>query len=108
MNDADRQLIDTVLTTAGTAGAKGWEYLVYWTRIDGILSTIGFSILLAAAMTCAIKCYRNYRKNQGDPEIMIVVGICCLASVAFICGLETSIVQALAPEGYALQHALGH
>lgn len=106
MNDTDRQLIETVLTAAGTTGQKGWAYLIYWTRLDGVISAIFFAVLLAAAVTCAVKCYQWFQKNHGDPEIWIVIVLCCLASIAFICGLETSIVQAIAPEGYAISHAL--
>jgi TRAP-type C4-dicarboxylate transport system permease small subunit len=113
MNDKDRDLIEQILHAAGTAGEKGFGYLVKWMVYDGILSAITCSVFVAVAIFLGWKVFKWEPKTDWDDHparfiraaLLVVFGIVIVISVNGICD---NIVQALIPEGAAIRSAIHH
>lgn len=107
MNDKDRDLIQQVLSAAGTAGEKGFGYLVHYQAVSGAVSILGFGVLLAS-VTWAIRRLFAWKPDDEDVGVVRGIGIvvCCIAFVAFIFGFFDGITTALSPEGAAINVVL--
>lgn len=102
MNDQDRQLLADILHQAGTAGAKGFDYVVRLQLIDGITSIIGFAIAILGGLWCLKRLLAWGVHNDEDAPRTLGIGIVCVAMLVFLCGMFGGITQALAPEGAAI------
>ncbi len=107
MNDKDRDLIAQVLRAAGTAGEKGFAYLVHYQFIDGIVSLAGFGTLLAATIWAMLRLLKwKPEDSDADPFRGIGIVICCGLFIGFVFGFFSGITSALAPEGAAIHSVL--
>jgi hypothetical protein len=113
MNDRDRQLVEEVLRAAGTAGTKGWDYLIRFMVWDGIVGALAGAALIGAALY-AFKLILKWKpKDGGDSDMAhlargAAMAVLCVVLIAFVCGVASSIVQVLAPQGAAIHMAIRH
>lgn len=111
MNDKDRELIERVLKSAGEAGSMGWEHLVRYYFVSGVLSAIGYSLLVAGALY-ALRTLHNWKikKDWDDMEKHLVRGIgmtvCVVAAAIFFTEAVSGLRTAMVPEGAAIRAAL--
>jgi hypothetical protein len=107
MNDKDRELVERIVAAAGEAGSQGWEYLVQWHFINGVLGFIGNAVLLLG-LGYLLK--RAFTWKPKEDEAHIARAVCILALViATYCSLidcVNSVRDAIAPEGAAIHSAL--
>jgi hypothetical protein len=109
MNDKDRDLIAQILHAAGTAGERGFAYLVRFEWISGVTDALGW-------LTCAVFLgYLLHRLLKWHPEedeahIARAVGliVCCIMIPVSISGVFDGFAQFVAPEGAAIRAALKH
>lgn len=116
MNDKDRQLIEQVLSAAGTAGIQGWEYLVRWQFINGTLSLVGYIALLGACvwMGRRVLAWKTSKAERYDSfaadfapfaKGVAIVVLVIMAQCAFASAVN-SLRDAIAPEGAAIREIL--
>lgn len=107
MNDKDRDLIQQILQAAGTAGEKGFGYLVHWKMVDGATDVIA-SLAILAFVIWAFR--RALVWKSDDDDIMTVRGVLLIllsvAGLFAVCGGLTGVTSMLAPEGAAIHSVL--
>lgn len=113
MKDQDRELIEQVLSAAGTAGVQGWGYAVHWVFVDGLLSIVGYLVLLIAALYLLKRAFAWKPTDSFDDEpkqLARGASILILCAVSALCfaGAVNGVRDAIAPEGAAVMKILSH
>ena len=106
MNDKELELVKQILGKAGSASEAGFKYLVQYKITDGVISMIGYGVLL----TICFYLFRRLDKwkpaddYEGDKSIGKIFGmiVVLLFSIGFICGFFNSITELMAPQGAAI------
>lgn len=111
MNDKDRELVERVLQAAGEAGSQGWEHLVRYYFVSGVLSAVGYSLLVAGALYALRRLHKWSIEEEWDAmEKHVVRGIgmtvCVIAAVIFFSEAVSGLRTALTPEGAAIRAVL--
>lgn len=106
MNDQDRNLVEQVVKAAGKAGEQGFEYLVNFTLVTGIVDLVGYTAWMALGLYLG---KRLFTWKPEEPEGHCARGagmvVCALFFAMSIAGQAESIVKILAPAGAAI-HAV--
>lgn len=107
MNDRDRDLIQQVLQAAGKAGEQGFAYLVRWQMLDGLISFIGWGILLVGTLW-AFRRLLAWKPDEDGAYIARGAALVAsaLAVIGFLAGSLDGIRDMLAPEGAAIYTVL--
>lgn len=106
MNDKDIELIKSTLQTIGSVGQQGFSELVYWHRLDGLFSIIGYSILITGALWLLRRAFKWKAEYEAELARAATIIALCFAILCFVCGVENGFVSVLAPEGAAIHSIL--
>jgi hypothetical protein len=111
MNDQDRELVERIVSAVGEAGKHGYEALVRYQVVDGIVSAICFAAMLAAAIWAFRKLLAWQPKDDFDADMRhFARGLgfvaCAIAIFGMLAGTASNIVQALQPEGSIIKLAI--
>lgn len=115
MDDKTRDLIETVLKSAGQAGSQGFAYLVAYTRVDGLVGCL-FSLVIVAFLAWAMSLLMRWKPNSGRCDDFVSPAgwrgmgmiMCAVAIVCFICSFANNLTESLQPQGAAILSALHH
>jgi predicted cobalt transporter CbtA len=111
MNDQDRELVERIVSAVGEAGKHGYEALVRYQVVDGIVSAICFAIALAGCAWCFRKLLAWKPGDGWDAEMSHVARgagfvVSAVAMFLMLVGLASNIVQAIQPEGSVIKLAI--
>lgn len=111
MNNADRELLQQILTAAGSHAVEGFQALVKWEIANGITAIFGFGVGICTALF-AFKSLLKWKPGDDfeheAARIARIVGL--LLSVVLLLISFTSFMIAIrdviAPEGAAIKSLL--
>lgn len=111
MNDKDRELVERIVNAVGKAGAHGYEALVRYQVVDGIVSALCFAIALAGSIWAFRRLLAWSPKKDWDDDIKhfargVGFVVCAVAMFCMLAGMANNIVQALQPEGSIIKAAI--
>jgi len=107
MNDHDRDLIQQVLQAAGKAGEQGFAYLVHWQLLDGLISLVGYGILLLGALWAFRRALAwKPKEDEGHIARAATLVVTSIAMAIFLSGSFDGLRDMLAPEGAAIYTVL--
>lgn len=106
MNEQDRNLVEQVVKAAGKAGEQGFEYLVNFTLVTGIVDLFGYAAWMAVAVFLGKKLHQWKPRDEFGHlprgSGMLACAVCVLVSIV---GMAESMAKILAPAGAAI-HAV--
>jgi hypothetical protein len=111
MNDQDRKLVERIVSAVGEAGKHGYEALVRYQVVDGIVSAIAFAIGLAACIW-AFRHLLAWKPEGGwDNDIKHFARgagfvVCAIVAFVMLGGVASNVVQAIQPEGSVIKLAI--
>lgn len=111
MNDKDRDLVERVVHAVGNAGAEGFEHLVRYTQISGVIDAFGYAAWAGVAVYLG-KRLHAWKPDAGwDNDIAYFFRgagmlICAGFVMASIAGEASSIAAILEPAGTAIRKAI--
>lgn len=112
MNDKDRELVEHVLRTAGTAGQEGFSFMVRYQLVNGLTSLLIASAFCAGSIYLIKRAFAWDTSKSDDSDIAAVgrgfaiVGA-CIALLISGCFIQDALTCIFAPEGAAI-HSVVH
>lgn len=111
MNDKDRELVERVISAVSETGRTGFESLVHYQVIDGIVSAICYAAALAGCIWAFRRLLAWQPKDSWDDDMKHLARgagflICGAATFFMLAGMATNVVQALQPQGSIIKAAL--